>query len=332
MKEQINHTFDYYYGREAEQFHFYRIPKVLFTDQRFSDVSVEAKVLYGLLLDRMSLSVKNQWIDDENRVYIYFKLEDVMEYMRIGKDKGVKLFAELDAEKGCGLIRRKRQGLGKPVIIYVMNFNSAGTITDDESQAECVDLQTSEKPKSELPDSAEVLTSEKPKSRFRENRSLDFSESDANKNKTNDIEDSDTYPLKSYLSRSQNDTISEMRSRQNYREMICRNIDYECLKEHYSEESLQGIVDIMLDAVCSKKDYLVVSGEKLPQAVVCSRLLKLRYTHIEYVLDAMSKNTTKVRCIKSYLLTALYNSTATIEHYYRAEVNHDLYGEEKGDF
>lgn len=337
MKEQINHKFDYYYGSEAEQFNFYRIPKILFTDQRFSDVSVEAKVLYGLLLDRMSLSVKNQWIDDENRVYIYFKLEDVMEYMGIGKDKGVKLFAELDAEKGCGLIRRKKQGLGKPVIIYVMNFNSAGTITDDESQAECAALQTSEKPKFELQDSAEVLTSGNPKSGFRENRSLDFCEPDSNKNKSNhtesnDIEYSDTYLIKSYPSRLQNDSIDEIQMRQSYREMICRNIDYECLKEHYSEEALQGIVDIMLDAVCSKKQYLVVSGEELPQAMVCSRLLKLEYEHIEYVLDCLKKTTTKVRCIKSYLLTALYNSLTTIDHYYRAEVNHDLYGKEKGDF
>ncbi|MBE5039493.1 replication initiator protein A [Oscillospiraceae bacterium DSM 107454] len=328
----MNQKFDYYYGREAEQFHFYRIPKILFTDQRFSEISVEAKVLYGLLLDRMSLSIKNQWIDDENRVYIYFKLEDVMEYMGIGKDKGVKLFAELDAEKGCGLIRRKKQGLGKPVIIYVMNFNSAETITDHKSQAECGALQTSEKPKSELPDGAEVLTSENSKSGLLENRSLNFCEPDSNKNKSNhtennDIEDSDTYPIKSYPLRLQNDSIDAIRKRQSYREMICRNIDYECLKEHYSEELLQGIVDIMLDAVCSKKQYLVVSGEELPQAVVCSRLLKLRYEHIEYVLDCMKKNTTKVRCIKSYLLTALYNSLTTIEHYYRAEVNHDLYGE-----
>ena len=95
--------FDYFYGAEAEQFTFYRIPKLLFTDKRFSKVSIEAKVLYGLMLDRMSLSLKNGWVDEENRVYIYFKLEDAMEFMGIGKDKGVKLFAELDYEKGCEL-------------------------------------------------------------------------------------------------------------------------------------------------------------------------------------------------------------------------------------
>ena len=116
--------FDFYYGKEAEQFNLYRIPKLLFTDKRFSNISVEAKVLYGLLLDRMSLSIKNRWVDEENRVYIYFKIVEAMEYMNICKEKAVKLFAELDTIKGCGLIFRKRQGLGKPSVIYVMNFNS----------------------------------------------------------------------------------------------------------------------------------------------------------------------------------------------------------------
>ena len=120
----MENKFNYYYSNEAEQFNFYRIPKVLFTDKRFAKLSVEAKVLYGLLLDRMSLSLKNNWIDEDNRVYIYFKLEDVQEYMDIGKDKGIKLFSELDSEKGIGLIERKKQGLGKPTMIYVMNFNT----------------------------------------------------------------------------------------------------------------------------------------------------------------------------------------------------------------
>ena len=114
----MNYQLDYYYGKEAEQYNFYRIPKLLFTDKRFEKVSIEAKVLYGLLLDRMSLSIKNKWVDDENRVYIYFKVSDAMEFMNICKDKCIKLFAELDADKGCGLIVRKRQGLGKPSVIF----------------------------------------------------------------------------------------------------------------------------------------------------------------------------------------------------------------------
>lgn len=114
----MSNKFNFFHGSEADQFSFYRIPKILFTDKRFAKLSVDAKVLYGLLLNRMSLSLKNGWIDEENRVYIYFKLEDAMEFMGIGKDKWVKLFAELDSEKGCGFIQKKRQGLGKPTIIF----------------------------------------------------------------------------------------------------------------------------------------------------------------------------------------------------------------------
>ena len=105
MGNRTNNEFDFFHGREADQYSFYRIPKLLFTDKRFSKVSLEAKLLYVLLLDRMSLSTKNGWIDKEDLVYIYFKLEDAMEFMGIGKDKGVKLFAELESEKGCGLIQ-----------------------------------------------------------------------------------------------------------------------------------------------------------------------------------------------------------------------------------
>ena len=116
----MNYQMDYFYGHEANQFTFFRIPKLLFSDERFIGLSSDAKILYGLMLDRMGLSVKNGWIDEKNHVYIYFTLEEAMEYMRIGNDKGVKLFAELDDENGCGLIKKKKQGLGKPTLIYVI--------------------------------------------------------------------------------------------------------------------------------------------------------------------------------------------------------------------
>lgn len=113
---------DYYYGNEAEQYSFYRIPKVLFTDSRFRGVSVEAKVLYGLLLDRMSLSIKNGWVDGDGRVYIIFTIADVMETLVCAEQKANRLLGELDCAKGVGLIERKRRGLGKPNVIYVKNF------------------------------------------------------------------------------------------------------------------------------------------------------------------------------------------------------------------
>ena len=113
---------DYYYGNEAEQFSFYRIQKVLLSDIRFRTVSLDAKVLYGLLLDRMSLSVKNGWLDEGGRVYIIFTIADVMETLGCAEQKANKLMNELDSAKGVGLIERKRRGLGKPNVIYVKKF------------------------------------------------------------------------------------------------------------------------------------------------------------------------------------------------------------------
>ena len=114
--------FDYYHGTEAEQYTFYRVPKILFTDEYFKCISCEAKILYGLMLDRMSLSIKNQWYDDENRVYIIFTIEEVKELIGCGSQKAIKLMKELDTENGIGLIEKKRLGMGKANVIYVRKF------------------------------------------------------------------------------------------------------------------------------------------------------------------------------------------------------------------
>ena len=113
----------YYYGHAGEQYAFFRIPKLLLTDDRFRYVSTDAKLLYGF--DRMELSYRNGWIDEQNRVFIIFTAEEVMSTLRCRSEKAARLFAELDSAKGIGLIERKRQGLGRPTLIYVKNFSGA---------------------------------------------------------------------------------------------------------------------------------------------------------------------------------------------------------------
>ena len=113
----MERTFAYHYGDEGEQYAFYRLPKALITDSYFKHLSTDAKLLYGLMLDRLSLSIMNGWIDEENRVYIYFTLEDICELLNCKTDKAVKLLAELDTNKGIGLIERVKQGQGKPTKI-----------------------------------------------------------------------------------------------------------------------------------------------------------------------------------------------------------------------
>ena len=106
---------NYFYGPQAEQFAFYRIPKAIFTDPAYRGISTDAKALYGLLLDRMSLSARNDWMDEQGRVYIVFTVEEIMECLACGNKKAVGLLRELETE--AGLIERRRQGLGKPNLI-----------------------------------------------------------------------------------------------------------------------------------------------------------------------------------------------------------------------
>ena len=129
MSEKL--IFDYYYGKEADQFTFYRIPKMLIKDKRFSGLSSDAKILYGLMLDRMSLSIMNEWQDNEDRTYIIYTIDQISEDLGCGRDKAMKTLAELDAGKGIGLIEKVRRGLGLADIIYVKNFVGIERIQDE---------------------------------------------------------------------------------------------------------------------------------------------------------------------------------------------------------
>ena len=329
-------VFDYFYGMQADAYTFYRIPKALFSDPYFKKLSCEAKVLYGLLLDRMSLSVKNKWFDEQGRVYILFKVDDVSEHMGCCRQTAIKLFAELDSQKGIGLIEKKRLGLGKANVIYVKNFMLREEVA--EAPEPPVNTQKSKN-----------HTSGNPNNRLQEVQVLDFKNS-----KTSTSGSSEIIPQEVQISdcnntdknntdsiETENSNILSDRSIRNgskgsdadgavnyyaYQDLIKENIDYSALCMAHSAEDVDGIVALMTDAVCSSRRKIVIGGEFMPAAVVRSRPLSLDYSHIEYVLGCMSRTTTKINNIKHYLLTTLYNAPVTIGHYYTAEANYDMYG------
>ena len=144
---------DYYYGDESNQFSFFRIPRQLITGERFKHISTDAKLLYGLLLDRMGLSEQNGWYDENGRVYIYYTLREIQRNLNCGQDKAIKLLAELD--HGCDLIDRVRQGQGRPTKIYVKKCSSRKVpSTPQENRSQDFgnsDAQTSENQTSRLP-------------------------------------------------------------------------------------------------------------------------------------------------------------------------------------
>ncbi len=293
---------NYYYGDEVEQFNFFRIPKILFTDERFFKISVEAKVLYGLLHDRMSISVKNGWIDEKGRVYIYFKIETAMELLNIAKGTAIKLFAELDLESGCGLIKKVKQGQGKPSIIYVMNFNS-------KSES----FQTSEKQTSRLPDSAEVLTFENQKSRVLKNESLEVQKLDSNNTKYNNTDINDTEYIQSYPILSYHDKYDKQKSEISYRELdeywerILENLDYDqLLEDGYDVDLADAVHDCVLDMTYNENYRLFINGRKIPHQAIIGRLLKLRYKHYKIILDALKDKVDDIIWMEYSIATELY--------------------------
>jgi len=311
--------YGYYHGNEADQYTFYRLPKTLFTSSRYKDLSDGAKILYGLMLDRMSLSIKNGWLDEQDRVYIIFTLEDVQEYMNCKHEKAVKLLAELDTEKGVGLIERVKRGQGKPAITYVRKFFDAAEVLTSENQ------------KSGLPNI--------PRPRLPKNRSQDIRKSEANKNDIsnndfNNTDSNDTDNQSIYLATREQepppdggiDRIDRRSATEIYRDIIKDNIEYDALCTSYDPERVTEILELILETVCTSRKTIRIGGEDFPAEVVKSRFMKLGQFHVEYVFDCISKNTTKIYNIKAYLLTTLYNAPVTMGHYYTAEVNHDLYG------
>lgn len=338
--------FDYFRGMEAEQYSFYRVPKVLFTAECFKSLSCEAKVLYGLMLDRMSLSIKNRWFDEEDRVYIIFTVEEIAELLNCGTQKAVKLMKELDDNQGIGLIEKKRLGLGKPNVIYVKNFilkekcspeqrgkapeNLGNTQNSENHNSRIVKTTNQELPESQFKNDenhtsriVEITTQEVPKS---QSNNTDINNTDFNETDFNEIDS-----IQSYLSPSAGevrpvgeDVIERMET---YRALIQENIDYECFLDRREKEDVDELIELMVEILMMPDDSVVrIGGADKPVSVVKSRFLKLTYSHIEYVLFSLHRNTSKVANIKAYLLTTLYNLSMTMNHYYQAEVNHDLYG------
>ncbi len=294
--------YDYFYGAQADQFSFIRIPTVLFSQEQFRNISPEAKVLYGILLKRMDLSAKNGWFDEQGRVYIICTLEEIMETLNCGNQKAVKLMDELEGK--IGLIERKRQGLGKPNLIYVKNFICPVDKVDNASPSHYLKCDNH--------------TSGDVKITLQEVRKSHGSNTD-NNDTDNRYTENPIYPGRDA------DGMAERRSYENYfRDAIEFNF---LLQQYpYDRETLQEILALLVDTVCTKREYIRIASDDRPRDVVKSRFMKLDSGHIQYVLDCLKENTTDVRNIKQYLLAALYNAPGTISSYYSAKVNHDLYG------
>ena len=284
-------TLDYFYGQAGELFSFFRIPKALFQEQRFQNLSTDAKILYGILLDRMSLSAKNGWRDEQGRVYIIYTVREVQESLCCAEHKAVRLFRELE---DIGLVERKRRGLGRPNLIYVKDFSSG------------------------LP-KAQVQNCPNSNSGAAESAILEQPKPQANKTNKNNTEMSETDPFYS-------EEAEGMSKRTQLEEYFSQSLEVELLLRLCpdDEDTIYQIVDLLVDTCATNRKLLHIAGDDKPAEVVRSRFMKLNADHIRFVLKCLAENSSPIRNMKQYLLASLYNAPTTMHLSYKNQTNHDL--------
>jgi len=289
-------TYDYYYGPEAEQFSFYRIPKVLFEAESVRELSTDAKLLYGMMLDRMQLSARNKWLDDKGRIFIYFTVNQIMKALQISNKTVTKLLNELESAR---LITRVKSGFSKPDRIYVMNFLSVVYKVHHEM---CKNFTTIDV------DSTPVEAKE-------------IQPNNTDNNKT-DISDN----------KSSSEGDGSLEAYRYYDSYIRERISFDSLMSGhpYRKDELEEIVALITDVMTSRKGLIRVNGDDKPVAVVKSRMMTLDSSHIEYVLESLQNHPGEVKNMRGYLLSLLFNAPTTISNYYSAQVNNDMAKEHFG--
>ena len=302
--------FNYYYGVEAEQFSFYRVPRLLIKDERFKGLSSDAKFLYGLMLDRMALSMKNRWLDDENRAYIIY----------------VKNFASIP-KKESG-----RESTNTDVSTEVKNlyFRKERNFTSESKETELLEVKKTDFKRENN------FTSGSKETELLEVKEIDPNYNNTNYNNQNYINVSYINPINQSAgnvdkpgTEKKADTMDMIDETNTYMELIRDNLEYAHHMKYDQcddKEMYEEIYETVCDVVCVKRKTIRINGEDYPYEFVKSRFLKLNSSHAEYVMSCMRETISKITNIRAYLITALYNAPSTINNYYQQEVQHDMYG------
>lgn len=396
---------DYMYGNRGESYAFVQIPDLLLRRTEYRALSDGAKILYGLFLRRAAMSARNGWIDAENRVYIIYTVNEIMEDFGCAKATCIKMMKELDTESGIGLIEKKRRGQGKPAIIYVKDFSSIpyekpelneteepevpegpkdskrwNSMPEDQTEHmqetgnSLAEWQTGDVPDdyTDVEDGREVSFTEERRVSEKK-RSLNFKKFKSYTSRSSKVEPLEVQNLDpSYIYRNNIDLnyishpsihlseeengvrgapgsgaedridrmdgqitdrphpesarISEHRKQ---RQAVRKQIDYEALLHDrpLEKEYIDALAALIEEVLYTSRETISVGGERLPAELVKDRMRQLNMQHIRYVLDRLKETTTKIRNIRAYLLTALFNAPPTIQPYYSQLVLHDLYGD-----
>lgn len=346
--------FDYYYGSEADQFTFIKVPKALIANRKRFRISSDAILLYGMLLDRMQLSIRNRWIDMGNRVYIIYRITEIMEDFDCSNKTAGQILNELN---DFGLIEKVRRGQGKPDLIYVKNFiqredlsylasegeedTLAGDATDAAQSQEITGVF--QKCKNYISGDVDSTLQERKNLHFKECKNYTQNKTDINNTNINNTDSiypsiylSDCMPVQEVAPAVSEDggkgktrTEAQEQSVDTDKQRIRENLNYDFYMRHGDEGTkrlMQECYRLICDAVCVPRKAVNIGGVQYPYAFVRERLLQLTDRHLEYVMECMEGITASIGNMRAYLLTALYNAPATMSHYYAREAREDLYG------
>ena len=359
MTDQI---LEYYYGDESEQYTFYRIPKTLIFDPKYRYLSTDAKLLYGLMLDRMGLSKRNNWVDKMNRVYIYFTAQEICEVLNCKNDKALKLLAELDIDKGIGLIERIKQGQGKPTKIYVKKFISITDKSDINENNNQVDGENSDFGKTDVRNESNednlCLKVENNQLRLSHNAKntalsdkvvnvrqiIDRKEEILNLEKTA-IQTSekpmsgDRKNLVQEIGKSEcnnidinntefsklefNKEIDKIDRVEREKRKAKEQIEYDILSQSYSPQLLSEMVELIVEVMLCENEFIKIGSRQISTELVKERFIQLNSLHVEYIFECLDTSPVNIRNIKAYLLEVMFNAPATMMSYYTAKVKYN---------
>lgn len=295
------------------------------------------------MLDRMSLSIRNGWLDDDNRAYIFFTTNDVMEQMCCGTEKATKMLTELDSEKGIRLIERVKQGQGKPAIIYLKKFYELEDTARSTklSEIESQDFQESkvktfENRKTRLSEiesqdfrESKNKTFENRKSGLSEIESLEFRKSKCNYNNINNTDINYIYPINQDNYNIQNsDTQTEEEWIDRYTKTvdeIKKQIDYDYLINHAERDIVDKVVNIMAEVMTVYRPKYKIEGDFIEYNAVVNRFRQITAQKLEICLLAYSRKIQRIKNPKAYWISTLYNIPLTSGIVLQNMINSDIY-------
>ena len=289
----------YYTKNDTEQFAFIKTPRFLFQDSKYITLSAMAKLMYGLILDRLSVSRKNNWIDRDGCVYIIYTVEETAKVLNCSEDTATKVLKEL-SDEGAGLITRKRRGQGKPSLIYVYNIpdenNVKSTATSNvESNVEnCGKLFV---PISET-DNTDAKNTINQVSRVQESRGQETEQNGCNQNNSNQTKYNQTNMSHFSSAPVNKDHTDEMMN-------INNKINYDLLCGEYGDSKATRVRNLIVDIINGKRT-VKVDGKIIDKDEAVSVFNKIDHKTIVSVLETMSRIT--VYSPASWIPTALYNA------------------------